>query len=444
MRQIRFFLPIAVVFLLSGCGPKEPEPILTSGEQPRAHTPAEKTSSQPPQSPSADAPLLANVLADYYAQARIVASGGDRGEYNAISQSLDPLIEGGKSDLNRPNDAGVPPLMMAVQANDPAMVARLIRAGADADAKSPQGLPMLSLALQEGTLESARALINHGADLNVGGADAPSPLTVATLGGITSQPYREMALTLLDQGADPDYGAVGEHTLLLYAIKTAQDDLATALINHGADTQLPDENGMSALSWAIVLNQNHVVSTLLDNGASGDVRDAHGYTPLAWAVLADNDTARQILIDAGFTLEQGDRGWAAAQIAKNRSLADLEALLAGQDVSMSASTPLSGSPNIVRFKQMGFLHLEYADRQMAIKTIDPVRKHFMLSNPDRLVVDFERMRGVENITLPLQDGTFQKVSIGRHAGWYRVVIQLDRGYKYDLRKGEDGPNITLR
>ena len=429
--------------LLTGCGPKEPQPILVADERPSAHTPTADTKRALP----ADAPLLTEVLRDYYTQARMVASGEDRHEFDAIASSLDQLIEGGGSDLNLANKAGIVPLMVAVQANDPAITTRLIRAGANPSAHSPQGLPLLSLALQEGTLESAGALVRHGADLNVGGADAPSPLTVATLGGITSQPYREMALTLLDSGADPDYGAVGEHTLLLYAIKTGQDDLAIALINHGADLELSDENGMSALSWAILLNQNHVVNALLNKGSKGDARDAHGYTPLAWAVLADNETAQKSLIEQGFSLEQKDRGWAAAQIAKNRTLSDLEALLGGVALSGAATrtTPAAaGAPNIVRFKGMGFLHLEFSGRQIAIKTTDETIKHFMLSKPDRLVVDFKRSAGVQNLVVPLQNSTFQKVSIGRHAGWYRVVIELDRPYGYDLRQSAEGPVITLR
>ncbi len=429
--------------LLAGCGPKEPSAVLTDDELPQIHTgDTQEPRTQAPVDP--DAPLLSEVLSDYYTQARVVATGGDRERYDAIAGSLEELIEGGKSDLNRPNEAGVTPIMIAVQANDPDMVSRLARSGADLNAKSPQGLPMLSLALQEGTLESANALVRHGADLNVGGATAPSPLTVATLGGITSQPYREMALTLLDEGADPDYGAVGEHTLLLYAIKTGQDDLAMALVNRGADLELSDENGMTPLSWAILLGQNHVVDALLLNGAKGDAHDAHGYTPLAWAVLADNSAAKESLIEQGFELKDRDRGWAAAQIAKNRTLADLEALLGGATLDGTRRAAPADAPNIVRFKEMGFIHLAFTDRQITLRTNDPVRRHFRLDDPARIVVDFDRHSGAKNLTLPLQDNTFKKVSIGRHAGWYRVVIELDRNRQYDLREGEGGPVITLR
>ena len=252
-------------------------------------------------------------------------------------------------------------------------------------------------------------------------------------------------MTLLDKGADANYGAVGEHTLLLYAIKTAQNDLAVKLVESGADIEMGDEEGMTPLSWAILLGQEDVVDALLAKNAQGDTRDAHGYNPVAWAVFAGNETAVAKLAERGFTAQESDRGWMAAEIAKTRTLNELRALLAGGAInqSMAAAAPMAGTPTLMRFKGMDFLHLEYNGKEIAFKTQDTVVKDFILTRPDRLVVDFRRSAGVQNLTVPLQNKTFKQATIGRHAGWYRVVILLDKSYQYTLTQTGEGPVVRL-
>lgn len=454
--RLKIFGAAAAAWVLFGCADKQPEVVLepAASVAPAAVAAPVAVAEAPVQEPPKpstvnEGPFLTDTLRDYYASARTVGTGGDRRAFDAVAKSLEPMIEGKKADTNLPDTQGVVPLMIAVQANDAAMTTRLIAAGANPDVLTPQRLPLLSLALQEGTLESAKALLEGGANPNVGGESAPSPLTIATLGGITSRPYRDMALLLLDKGANANYGAVGEHTLLMYAIKTSQRDLAVKLIQNGADVEMGDEEGMTPLSWAILLGQNDVTDALLSKGARGDTRDAHGYNPIAWAVFAGNEHAVNTLAQRGFESKESDRGWMAAEIAKSRTLNELRALLAGSAITQGivASAPTqraAGAPTIVRFKGMDFFHIEYSGKELVLKTRDAVVKDFMLTRPDRLVVDFQRSAGAQNLVVPLQDNTFQKVSIGRHAGWYRVVIQLDRGYEYSLTQTVEGPVIRLR
>ncbi|GHV59718.1 hypothetical protein FACS1894103_3680 [Campylobacterota bacterium] len=376
-------------------------------------------------------------LQNYYALAR---SGGDQSVALAASvQSLAKLIEGKGADVNQANSAGVVPLALAAAANDAVMIERLTKAGANPNALSAHQIPLLTLALQEGALEAAKALVNGGANPNTAANNSPNPLTVAVLGGITSRDYREMSLFLLDHGANANYGSIGEHTLLLYAIKTAQQDLALKLVERGANLELTDEEKMTPLSWAVALRQDAVVDAMLAKNARGDTPDANGYTPFAWAVLTDNQTAIVAIAKAGYAQSNTDRGFLAAQIAKTRTLPELLALLGTQ-----ADEPKS-LHNIVRFKNMEFITLEYSGQSVAVKTKDPLIKDFLLDTPDRLVLDFSRNTSVANVSLPLEaNGVFQKVSIGRHAGSYRVVILLNKAYKYTLTKTADGYLVTLR
>ena len=112
------------------------------------------------------------------------------------------------------------------------------------------GLTPLLLAARQGYIESARALINSGVDINqVSAGDKTSPLLIATLNG-----HFDLATFLLDQGANPtlagDNGATPLYAVVNceWAPKSlypqpraylnqhvAYLDLMTALLDQGAD-----------------------------------------------------------------------------------------------------------------------------------------------------------------------------------------------------------------
>ncbi|MDR2639579.1 MAG: ankyrin repeat domain-containing protein [Helicobacteraceae bacterium] len=420
----------ALGFLLLACVQPHTGLVKPSGAERSAAKPAESNS-------------LTQTLAEYYAVARSTDPSLEAIE--DLSRTLTRLIEGKQANPNAA-EQGFTPLSIAAQANDRAMIERLCKVGANYDAAGAHRIPLLVLSLQEGALESAKGLLACGANPNIGGAEFPTPLTIATLGGITSVDYRQMAIALLDAGANPNLGAVGGHPLLLYAIKTAQGDLARKIVEKGANIELADDEGMTALSWAILLKDDETVQALLAKGAASGAIDAHGYTPLSWAVFTDNQSAIASLASVA-KLAQSERGALAAQAAKSRTLSELRALVAGE--AIGAKTPVSKEgaalPSIARFKGMEFLSLEYGGDKIAFKTADPLLKDFALENPARLVLDFSRANAVQSLSLPLDpNGTFRRASIGRHTGSYRVVIALDKSYRYDLERTAEGPVITLR
>ncbi|MDR1451750.1 MAG: ankyrin repeat domain-containing protein [Helicobacteraceae bacterium] len=426
---------IALSFLLSACAQSH-----VAVTEPREEATVQTERKIAPKS------SLTRTLVDYYAAARSEDTSAQT--IAELSATLERLIEGGGSKPDASDAQGFTPLAIAAQANDRLMIERLCKAGANYDARAAHGLPLLVLALQEGALESAKALLACGASPNVGGDKFASPLTIAVLGGITSVDYRQMAIELLDRGADANLGAIGERPLLLYAIMTSQGDLARKMIEKGANIELADDEGMTPLTWAILLKDDETVATLLDKGATPDATDAHGYSPLNWAIFADNQTVvASIIADRRFALKESDRGSLAAQLAKNRSLAELRALVAGEAVEAkpsAASAPID-LPSIARFKGMEFLSLEYGGSKIAFKTTDPLLRHFALENPPRLVLDFSRANAVQSLTMPLDpNGTFQRAAIGRHTGSYRAVIFLSGSRKYDLEGTAEGPVVTLR
>jgi ankyrin repeat protein len=157
------------------------------------------------------------------------------------------------------------------------------------------GLAALHFAAREGDVDSARWLLDAGADVDQGDADSTPPLTVA----IMNKRYT-FAKFLLDRGANPNVADVRGRTPL-YAVIDARNedysalpsrkatdpmasmDLIQALLNRGADPNmalvrnLPGRSGMDA------------GDTTLDEGA----------TPLMRAARAGDVEAMRLLVAKG-------------------------------------------------------------------------------------------------------------------------------------------------
>lgn len=79
-----------------------------------------------------------------------------------------------------------------------------------------------------------------------------------------------------------------------------------------------------------------------------------------------------------------------------------------------------------------------------IISADKLIRHFLLGQPHRIVLDFEKETTQKTHKQIIDKSVFTKVRVGNHDGYYRVVIELDGYYRYKLKKQADGCLITLQ
>jgi len=165
------------------------------------------------------------------------------------------LLAHGSKVNERESSRGQTALMWAVAERHPDVARVLIENGADVTARTrvrrvvvnrggPNGTsadepyvgdverggstPLL-FAARSGDLESAKLLVAAGANVNDRAPDGYSPMQLASHSG-----HGELALWLLDRGADPKAAEVG-FTTLHTAVLTGDLPLVKALLSHGAD-----------------------------------------------------------------------------------------------------------------------------------------------------------------------------------------------------------------
>jgi ankyrin repeat protein len=282
-------------------------------------------------------------------------------------------------------------LMWALAANHPAAAQTLMEHGANVQARSKAGFTPLMFAAQQGDMDSVRALLTAGADINAATPQHGNVLTVASGSG-----HEALSIFLVEQGANPNSPNYRGVTPLHYAVPQGlttfdglkyegvyrpippnMPKLVAALLVHGADPNAqitrsaplgPESpsagvgmSGQTPLFLAALAGDVEVIQILADNGADPLLGS---YSPMSGA---DNNTS-PLMAAAG---ESRYRWKGTLDGTLGDPLAAVKLLVKlGADVNRTTSSgqsalhsaALAGDNEIVRFLVDQGAEVDLADR----------------------------------------------------------------------------------
>ena len=167
----------------------------------------------------------------------------------------------------------------------------LLRQGVDPNTRDPRGVPGLYLALQEGSLDAAKAIL-AAPRLNPNALTPTdeSPLMMAALKGQV-----DIARALIAKG-----GAVNKSgwTPLHYAATGGNTDMIRLLLDHRATVEALSPNETTPLMMAARYGSVEAVQMLLRAGADPRRRNGLGMDALDFAVSGERPDAIELLTQA--------------------------------------------------------------------------------------------------------------------------------------------------
>ena len=220
----------------------------------------------------------------------------------AIARDLEALnaqlVAG--ADPNACDRAGFPAVAIAASRGWAEGVAALVRAGADpsqhVQRSEPQAFsgPLLHLPSANGSLETARVLLDAGAAV-----DATDPTGLTALMCAAFQGHEPIIRLLIDAGASLETRDQEGYTALMFAANAGRASAVRTLLEVGADPHARAKDDSTPLMFAAQHAHNDVVVMLLDAGADASVVGRHGLSAIGFARQNRHERTLSLLLAAG-------------------------------------------------------------------------------------------------------------------------------------------------
>lgn len=255
---------------------------------------------------------------------------------------------------------GCTPLHYALKVGSESLTHLFLEFGADPNIKTNDGLTVLELAVESGSVSCVKLLISRNVQdidhialkraiksnsheiaaflteqfwrLDLNYESGISPLLLA----ITMN-HRELVQFLLKLGSDPNL-MNKNNTPLIQACNANRASLVQLLIDYGADVNLSDSCGWSPLLFASVFGRESIVKMLISLPQI-DLKTASstGYTPLMGAVAQGFESITYLLLEAGVDINAIDEnGWSAIfYCASNKNPDILRSLLQREEIDLN-------------------------------------------------------------------------------------------------------------
>ena len=186
-------------------------------------------------------------------------------------------------------------------------------------AMTPPEAPVADAAMR-GDVETVRALLRNGADVNEAQGDGMTALHWAA-----RNDDGELAGVLIYAGANLDAGTrIGRYTPLHVAAREGNRKVVDVLLGAGSSPEAVTTNsGATPLHLAASSGDSRIVSQLIEHGADAEARDTKwGQTPLMFAAAMNRVEVIELLLGAGADPNTAGRAVDVLEMSKADSEAD--------------------------------------------------------------------------------------------------------------------------
>jgi ankyrin repeat protein len=215
--------------------------------------------------PDGVSPLLVAIMNANWDLARtLIAAGADVNQWDIFGES--PLflavnshtrLNGGRASIDPPNTTkGLEIVELLLERGANPNMQLFFRPANLSGTTNTRGATPLIRAVNNGDLEVATLLLEHGADATINMADRQTPIHAVLAGRSSEQQALELIRILHKAGADVNVIALVNHqqeirggTALHYAVRKRYRQVIRELASYGIDLDATDQDGLTALDY---------------------------------------------------------------------------------------------------------------------------------------------------------------------------------------------------
>lgn len=233
-------------------------------------------------------------------------------------------------------------ILNAVFAGNEKNVLMLLKAGANINTSTYEGITPLMYASQRGYLSIVKILTFNGAEVNA----APNDGTTALISAAQNN-HEEIVEYLILNDASINAIDLSYRSALWYAVAYNNFILSDMLIFYGADIEQKDSQGNTPLIISVANSDYDIIELLLNKGANENAADNEGFTSLMFASqIGDIPLVELFINNDADVLKKNIFGMDALSLAIKNNHAEIVKFLIenGADVNLEINpylTPLS-------------------------------------------------------------------------------------------------------
>jgi ankyrin repeat protein len=238
---------------------------------------------------------------------------------------------------------------------DPAKTAvalQFVRRGADCNYRGLHARPFLVRACALGLDEVALAMLQHGADPRAAAGTRVTPLHAAP-----AECSPDVVDELLRLGAEPDARDAWQNTPLILAVRAGRAANVATLLARRPAVDAPDQNRQTPLLEAVVRDDAPMVGALLQAGADPNGRELGGRSVLTVAAGAAGQDVVGVLLERGAVLNApvAGRDLPLRESLQKGRLDDADALLR---IGANVNAPTAGGDTLLA--EVAGFHVSYS------------------------------------------------------------------------------------
>lgn len=197
----------------------------------------------------------------------------------------------------------------------------------------------------------------------------------------------------------------------------------------------------SSLLVTVLLSRENPFFSLSENTALPISSEKNEHKAPLTTMTYNFPNNSRLLKDVSFTLQNVDGSFETRKLEIDQSIDWRAPLVLSQAPIRSSNT---ANEEKTSSSNNGFIQFTGSGNRVSIITQEPMIRHFTLSDPDSVVIDFKHTGVFESYKKELSSPPYTLIKVTNHGKFARVILTLDGRHICNISKTDQGASVICK